>query len=47
MPSLRELQKRWTKVAKDLGAAPITIVNEVNDDLPVGPSFRYMEVGYE
>jgi len=47
MLSLRDMQKRWTKVAKDNGAAPITIVNEFNDDLPVDPSFHYMEVGYE
>jgi hypothetical protein len=41
------LQKRWTRIAKAEGAAPISIVDDIDDDeMPSLVAFQYVESEY-
>jgi histone-lysine N-methyltransferase SUV39H len=43
-----EWSQKWTKIARAAGAAPITFVNEIDDeDMPfLSLGFCYLEKGY-
>lgn len=47
MDTIWDVESRWNAEAIDNGAASIRILNEVDGDPPVDPSFVYLEASRE